>query len=87
MNKKKIRCYKRDFFKRAYEEIELERDTVLYTDDLDREIECINCWKKIKYGDSYTSKQYHTKFWLWYLVCSSCYQRELLLKNEAQNKK
>jgi hypothetical protein len=50
---------------------------VLYTEDMDTPINCVQCGKDMKYGNGYTSKQVHTEIGLGYPVCGDCYQKEL----------
>lgn len=49
----------------------------IYSEDLEAIINCPHCGKKIKYGDSFTSFEFHNQFGMGYGVCDECYQEEL----------
>lgn len=65
--------------KHVYESYEPnpEWKLILLSDDMDELVNCAQCGKKIKFGDSYTSKQIHNPIGLGYPVCESCYEVEL----------
>lgn len=44
-----------------------------YEDDMDKEISCCVCGKKIKYGDSFTSRRIHTTAGIGFCECYECY--------------
>ena len=44
--------------------------------DLNEKINCAQCGKKIKFGDSYTSLEIHNEIGLGYPVCEKCYDVE-----------
>ena len=48
----------------------------IYESDLDTIVNCIECGKKIKFGDSFTSMEYHTEIGFGYAVCEHCYNKE-----------
>ena len=48
-------------------------NTPLFSDDMNEIINCINCGKKIKYGDGYTSHRYHTRMGMGFYECEECY--------------
>lgn len=48
----------------------------IYEVDLDTIVNCIECGKKIKFGDSFTSMEYHTEIGFGYAVCEHCYNKE-----------
>ena len=48
----------------------------LYTDNMDEMMNCVNCFKKVKYGEMYTSRIYHNYMGLGYAVCKECYEKE-----------
>lgn len=50
----------------------------LYTDDMEQEIACCQCGKKVKYGDCYTSRTIHTpNVGFGYAECEDCYFKDL----------
>ena len=55
----------------------------LYSDDMDEVVNCARCGKKIKYGESYTSRQIHNDFGFGYTVCPKCYEMEWEEEKEA----
>lgn len=50
---------------------------VLYSDDMERQVNCASCGKDMTYGEGYTSKELHTRIGLGYPVCEACYNKEL----------
>lgn len=46
----------------------------LYSDDMNEVINCVNCGKKIKFGDGYTSLRYRTIHGFGYCECYDCYE-------------
>lgn len=61
-------------------EIPNNRKVCLYSDDIEQVIQCVNCGKELKVGESYTSLQYHSDMGFGYCVCDSCYQDEWALR-------
>lgn len=53
-----------------------------YEEKLDEKVKCANCNKDIKFGNSYTSLQYHDDVGFGYAVCDECYKKECMLKLE-----
>lgn len=47
-----------------------------YCEDFDTIINCCQCLKPLKYGDSYCSKEVHDSLGMGYAVCSKCYDEE-----------
>lgn len=58
-----------------------------YSDDMDERVNCARCGKKIKFGDSYTSRQIHNGFGFGYAVCPECYEEEWKEYREAKELK
>lgn len=52
------------------------RNVILYTDDMDKECDCIHCGKTIRYGDGYTSRNYFSPMGFGFPECSDCYFEE-----------
>ena len=52
---------------------ELPEGASLYEDDMDKEVACCWCGKKVKFGDCYTSKHIHTDMGIGYAECEECY--------------
>ena len=59
-----------------YEDVQIDDKCSMYEDDMDKIIKCPNCNKDVKFGDCYTSKQYHNDFGFGYAVCGECYEKE-----------
>lgn len=53
------------------------KEKILFTQDMEQIVECANCGRKLKFGESYTSKTIHTSVGLGYPVCESCYIEEV----------
>lgn len=48
-----------------------------YSEDMEKEVNCCQCFKKMKFGDCYTSLEVHSMpFAFGYAVCKDCYQEE-----------
>lgn len=60
---------------RKYEEVNIPDDWSIktYCVDMDEEVNCVCCGKKIKFGDSYTSRRFHTEIGMGYSECEECY--------------
>ena len=44
--------------------------------DLNEEVNCPHCGRVIKFGDSYTSLEFHTEAGFGFTVCEKCYEKE-----------
>lgn len=47
-----------------------------YGNGMEEIINCAQCGKKLKFGDSYTSLEVHTGMGFGYSVCEDCYEKE-----------
>jgi len=56
-----------------YVPYDLPEGASCYEDDTEKEISCCWCGKKIKYGDSYTSRHIHNDGGIGYAECEQCY--------------
>src|SRR5690606_9233742 len=67
--------------------IDCEAKIKLFSEDMDEVVNCIACNAKIRYGDGYTSKEYHNPFGLGYPVCKNCQvqERSRELKHKSIN--
>ena len=63
--------------KHKYKKYRLPVGACLHSDDMDKVVSCASCGQKIKYGDTYTSRQIHTGIGIGFAVCSECYEKEL----------
>ena len=62
----------------SYSFVCLDDTCKCYVDDIDEEIECPNCHKKIKARDSYTSQYWYESYGIWaFLVCENCHNKEI----------
>ena len=59
--------------KHTYEPCILPIGASLYEDDLNKEVECCWCGRKVKFGDCYTSRHIHNEIGLGYAECENCY--------------
>lgn len=48
----------------------------LYSEDMDEIVNCPHCLKEVKYGNTYTSLEFHNDLGLGFSVCEECYQKE-----------
>jgi hypothetical protein len=50
---------------------------ILVADEMDQLTTCPHCGKKVKYGETYTSKEIYTDNGIFgYPVCEKCYEKE-----------
>lgn len=47
----------------------------VYESDMEKEINCVNCGRKIKFGEGYTSRRYMTEGGFGFSECEECYFR------------
>lgn len=59
--------------KHCYVDCEISDNCSIYEEDMDKEVDCCCCGKKVKFGDTYTSRHYHTSFGMGYAECEKCY--------------
>ena len=81
-----IEANKWDFKKHKYERTQIDDNCSLYETDMEKIVKCPNCNKDVKFGDCYTSKQYHNNIGLGYAVCEDCYNNEWKLYKENKKK-
>ena len=65
-----------DFKKHCYENKQIDDKCSLFETDMEKIVKCPNCNKDMKFGDGYTSRQYHNNIGLGYAVCEKCYEEE-----------
>ncbi|MFQ6793822.1 MAG: hypothetical protein ACLRT4_13770 [Thomasclavelia sp.] len=63
----------RDRWKIPYE---LPQGASLYEKDMEKIVACAECGKKIRYGNSYTSRRIQNLVGFGYAVCGECYAKE-----------
>ena len=87
-----IYCYviqKWDYSSHSYSTIPLISRTPLnlktYSEDINEMVNCCQCLKKIKYGDTYTSKEIHTDLGFGFAVCEDCYEKEWERKRKYED--
>lgn len=56
----------------------------LYTDDMEKIINCCQCGAAVKYGECYTSLEVHNNYGLGFAVCEECYCKERIRKIESK---
>ena len=47
-----------------------------YSEDMNEIVNCCQCLKRVRYGDTYTSKEIHTNLGFGFAVCEDCYEEE-----------
>lgn len=52
---------------------ELPEGASVYESDMDTEVACCCCGRKLKFGDCYTSRHIHTETGFGYAECETCY--------------
>ena len=81
-----MKAEKWNYKKQKYEDVEINDNCPLYEMDLDRIINCANCEREVKYGETYTSRKYHNQYGLGYPVCPECYAEERKEEEEWEEK-
>lgn len=78
-----IYCYviqKCDYHSHSYFSIAITSREPLniktYSEDMNEIVNCAQCLKEIKIGDSYTSKEINTDLGFGFAVCEDCYEKE-----------
>lgn len=56
-----------------------------YSEDLESPVKCPSCGKIIKFGESFTSLEYHTETGMGYAVCGKCHQEEIERKQKHES--
>lgn len=64
---------------KEYEPYEVPEDwnVAIYSNDLDKMIDCAGCGKEIKFGDGYTSMEIHNFVGFGFIVCGDCHWGEI----------
>ena len=75
-----------NFKKHEYEDAEIDDRCSMYEVDMEAIVKCPNCNEDVKFGDCYTSRQYHNNYGLGYAVCPKCYEIERKLDESFSNK-
>lgn len=62
-----------------YEPVQIPNNwkVALYSDNMDEQINCVNCGKPMTYGEGYTSRRYHNPAGMGYMECEECYYDQL----------
>ena len=60
---------------KKYIDYELPEGATLCETDMNKQISCCSCGKKILYGNSYTSLTIHTIGGFGYVECQECYEK------------
>ncbi len=63
--------------------VPIDKVLLIYSDDLDKIVNCAQCLKKVRYGDCYTSLEIHNHLGMGYVVCKDCYDEEFLRRRNA----
>lgn len=81
-----MKAEKWNYKEHKYEEVEINDNCPLYERNLDRIINCANCGREVKYGETYTSRKYHNPLGFGYPVCEECYVGERNEEREWKEK-
>lgn len=65
--------------KHIYEVYEIpdEWRVKVYESDMDALVNCCQCGKEIKFGETYTSQEVHTEMGFGFVVCPECHESEM----------
>lgn len=74
--------------KSCYEAYEVPDDWEVkaFSLDMEEEINCAQCGKRISFGSSYTSREVHTDSGLGYPVCEDCHNEEIRREKQKKEK-
>lgn len=76
-----------DPFRQVYEPCVIDELCSTYEGDMEKIVVCPQCGRKLKFGETYTSKEIHTGFGIGYAVCGDCYQKEWERKHAAEQRR
>ena len=79
-----ILARKWDFDRKVYLPYNIPSACVLGGIDMNDTINCASCGKKLKFGESYTSKCIHNIFGLGFAVCAECNTKEFEAERTAE---
>lgn len=75
-----------DYISKTYQKymIPAEWKVATYSEDMEEKVNCCQCGKEIKFGDSYSSQEIQTQMGFGYATCEKCHEEEMerCLKNE-----
>lgn len=73
-----MKINKWNYKRHSYDIVELPDDwnIKLLSYDMDEIINCPHCGKEFRYGNCYTSLEFHNYIGLGFPVCSECYEEE-----------
>ena len=76
-----------DYERHTYDKIKVPKDwkCTVYCEDMDQVINCPQCGKKLKYGETYTSLEIHSVGGFGYAVCEKCYEKEWKRRKKYKN--
>ena len=74
-----MKLNKWNYEKHVYEAYEVpdEWRISVYETDMDALVNCCQCGKEIKFGETYTSQEVHTEMGFGFAVCPECYRSEM----------
>ena len=74
-----MKLRKWNYGKLTYEDYEVPDEWKVSVFELDMEtlVDCCQCGKEIKIGETYTSQEVHTKMGWGFRVCPECYRSEM----------
>jgi hypothetical protein len=55
-----------------------------YSDDMDEIVNCVDCGLRVKFGETFTSRRYHTSIGFGYVVCANSYEKEIQLSRRTR---
>lgn len=57
-----------------------------YSNDMEKLVHCPHCLQLVKFGECYTSMEFHTEIGFGYSVCKRCYDDEWIVRQHYKNK-
>ena len=72
-----MKAYRWDFQRREHDEVDIPYSCSTYVSDFEAEVTCPRCRRPVKFGETYTSRQYFDRVGFGYGVCSRCHDDEM----------
>ena len=82
-----MKAQKWDFWRREYDDAEIPGTCSTYRTDFDEAVTCPGCGRQVRFGDTFTSRQWHDRVGFGYGVCEACYSQERDLERTAMERR
>ena len=82
-----MKLNKWDWIKKEYKTVTIPDswNCITYSSNMDETVNCAQCGKEVKYGETYCSQEIHTvPGGMGYAVCEDCHKKEMLRRKTLQ---